>query len=171
MLVCTHTIMKQTMFSNGINTQALRLQQFTRTISKFRKRAMAIRGRLNPTNVVSRMNVAILGVFLDPVYHAKFDRPRHLKPRVFARRDFYFRSARIVVVTHRSANQRVQAASPGLPDLLFWRQSSQIWLVLETIGAKKLFVFFSIFGFFCGQLAHAIRLVSSYFKYLAETCY
>ena len=30
------------MFSNGINTQTLRLQQFTRTISKFRNRAMAI---------------------------------------------------------------------------------------------------------------------------------
>jgi len=63
--------------------------------------------------------------------HAKFDRPRHPKPRVLARRDFYFRSARTVIVTHRSPNEKETAGrlgSPGLPDLLFWRQVSQIWL-------------------------------------------
>ena len=44
--------------------------------------------------------------------HAKFDRPHHPKSRVLARRDFYFRRARIVIVTHRSANEKkVQAAS------------------------------------------------------------
>jgi len=35
------------MFSNDRNTQALPLQQFTRTISKFRNRAVAIRCKLS----------------------------------------------------------------------------------------------------------------------------
>ena len=63
--------------------------------------------------------------------HAKFDRPRHPKPRVLTRRDFHFRSARTVIVIHRSAIEKESAGhlgSPGLPDLLFWRQISQIWL-------------------------------------------
>jgi len=53
---------------------------------------------------------------------AKFDLPRHPKPRVLARRDFYLRSARNVIVTHRSANEKESAGrlgSTGLPDLLF----------------------------------------------------
>jgi len=82
--------------------------------------------------------------------HAKFERPRHPKQRVLARRDFYFRTARIVIVTHRSANQKENAGSlgsPGLPDLLFWRQMSQIWLFLETVGVKKLFVFSQYLAF------------------------
>jgi len=66
----------KTMFSNGRNTQALRLQQFTRTISVSKQsngnplqtKCKARRGGLNPTNAVSRINVAILGVFLDSVY-------------------------------------------------------------------------------------------------------
>jgi len=65
-----------------------------------------------------------------------------------------------------SANEKESAGrlgSPGLPDLLLWRQISQIWLFLETVGVKQLFVFFSIFGFFWRQLAHAIRLVFSLF--------
>jgi len=197
------------MFSNGINTQTLRLQQFTRTISKFRNRAMAIsckpstklaaagaqRGLTVPgersefvapmfeTEVFRKqmycmeeiVRVALLGLFgaprsdLPPPHsylapgelcppcppryvparrwiepdqrtvpnqcsnirsfpgpslsaHAKFERPRHPKQRVLARRDFYFRTARIVIVTHRSANQKENAGSlgsPGLPDLLF----------------------------------------------------
>ena len=45
--------------------------------------------------------------------HAKPDRPRHPKPRVLARRDFYFRSARIVVITHRSANDKESAGRLG----------------------------------------------------------
>jgi len=54
--------------------------------------------------------------------HAKLDRPHRPKPRVLARRDFYFRSARTAVVTHRSANEKESTGrlgSPGLPDLLF----------------------------------------------------
>jgi len=54
--------------------------------------------------------------------HAKFDRPRHPQSRVLARQDFYFRIARIVIATHRSANEKESAGrlgSTGLPDLLF----------------------------------------------------
>ena len=61
--------------------------------------------------------------------HAKFNRPRHPIPPVLARRDFYFWSARTVIVSHRSANEKESAGRlgcPGLPDLLFWRQISQI---------------------------------------------
>jgi len=42
---------------------------------------------------------------------------------------------------------------------------------LETVGVKKLFGFFSSIMAFLRQLAHAIRLVSWLFKYLAEKCY
>jgi len=42
-----HITETKTMFSNDRNTQPLPLQQFTRTISKFRNRAMAIRCKLS----------------------------------------------------------------------------------------------------------------------------
>jgi len=71
-----HITETKTMFSNGRNAQALRLQQFTRTISKFRNRVMAIRCKpctnsqkwVEPNQAVSRINVATLGIYLDPVY-------------------------------------------------------------------------------------------------------
>jgi len=44
--------------------------------------------------------------------HAKPDRPRHPKPGVLARRTF-LRSARIVIVTHRSANEKEGAGRLG----------------------------------------------------------
>ena len=47
--------------------------------------------------------------------HAKFDRPRHPKPRVLARRDFYFNNASIVIVTRRSANEKQSCRPPRLP--------------------------------------------------------
>jgi len=50
---------------------------------------------------------------------------------------------RIVIISGR-------LGSPGLPDLLFWRQISQIWHFLDTVHVKTLFVFFSLFGFFGG---------------------
>ena len=46
--------------------------------------------------------------------HAKFDRTSHPTPRVLERWDFYFRSARIDMVTHRSANKR-ECRLPRLP--------------------------------------------------------
>ena len=83
--------------------------------------------------------------------HAKFDRPRHPKPSVLARRDFYFRSARIIIVTHRLANEKESADPPSAPqgcqicvltpnftNLAFFRDS---W-------RQKIVSFFSIFGFF-----------------------
>ena len=47
--------------------------------------------------------------------HAKYDRPRHPKLRVLERRDFYFNSARIVIATHRSANEKRECRQPRLP--------------------------------------------------------
>ena len=85
---------------------------------------------------------------------AKFDRPRHPNPRVLARRDFYFRSARIVIVTHRSANEKESAGrlgSPGLPDLLFWRQISQIRLFKRQLASKNCLFFSQYFAFFGGS--------------------
>jgi len=83
----------------------------------------ARRGGLNPTNAVSRISVAILGVFLDPVYYRRQNSTNHaVQKNVVARRDFYFRSARIVIVTRMSANEKESAGrlgSPGLPDLRF----------------------------------------------------
>jgi len=171
------------MFSNGRNTQALRLQQFTRTISTFRNRAMAIRCKpsTKPAEMVEPnqcslpnqcSNINFSGPSLSE--HAHFDRPRHPEPRVMARRGFYFRSARIVIVTHRSANEKESASrlgSPGLPDLLFRRQISQIWLFFKDSWRQKIVRFFLNICFFWRQLAHAIRLVSLLFKYLAENCY
>ena len=133
-----HITETKTMFSNGRNTQALRLHQFTRTISTFRSRAMAIRckpstklaevAEPNQCSVPNQCsNISFSGPSLSA--HAKFDRPRHPKPRVMARRGFHFRSARIVIVTHRSANEKQSASrlgSPGLPDLLLRRQFLQI---------------------------------------------
>jgi len=88
--------------------------------------------------------------------HAKSDPSRYPKPRVLARRHFYFTNARIVIVTHRSANEKESAGrlgSPGLPDLLFWRKISQIWLFLERVGVKKFFCFFLNTWLFWRQLA------------------
>ena len=107
---------------------------------------------------------------------AKFDRPRHPKPRVLARRDFYFKSARAVIVTHSSQISKWKRECrspwlPGLPDFLFWRQISQIWHFFRDNWYQKIVRFFSILDFFWRQLAHAIRLVSSLLKYFAEKCY
>jgi len=52
--------------------------------------------------------------------HAKFNRPRNPKPHVLAKRDFEFWSDTIIIVTHRSANEKEspgRLGSPGLPDL------------------------------------------------------
>ena len=106
--------------------------------------------------------------------HAKFDRPRHTKPRVLARWNFYFRSARITIVTHKSANEKESAGrlgSPGLPNLLFWRQISQIWLFLETVGVKYFFCFLSIFGFFGGSWHMLSGWCLRFLNYLSEKCY
>ena len=75
--------------------------------------------------------------------HAKFDRPRHPKPRVLARRDFYFMSARTVIVTHRSANEK-ECRPPRLPRVArfaFLTPNFTNLTFLETVGVKKLFVF------------------------------
>jgi len=108
--------------------------------------------------------------------HAKFDRPRHPKNMWWqlTRREFYFRSARIVIVTHRSANEKESAGrlgSPGLPDLLFWRQISQVWLFLETVNVKKMFVFFSILHL--PSFGGSWQMLSDWclFKYLVEKCH
>ena len=86
--------------------------------------------------------------------HAQPGRPRHPKPRVLARRDFYFRSAGIVVVIHRSANEKESAGrlgSPGLPHWLFLTQNFTNVTFLE-LASKKLFGFFSsICDFFGGR--------------------
>jgi len=88
--------------------------------------------------------------------HAKFDRPRHPEPHVLARRDFYFRSARTVIVTHSSANEKESAApasapqgcqiwflTPNFTNLTFFRHSClkkivcfflNIWLFWEAVG-------------------------------------
>ena len=76
--------------------------------------------------------------------HANFDQPRH--PKCVGKAGFFFKCARIVII-------------------------SQIWLLLETVGVKKIVYFFLSIWLFWRQLAHAIRLVSSLFKYLAEKCY
>ena len=112
------------MLSNGRNTQALRLQQFTRTISKFRNRAMAI--RFKPSTKRAEMGwtqqrsvpnqCSNIRSFSGPSLsaHAEFHQPRIPKPRVLTRRDFYFKWARIVIVTHRSAKER-ECRPPRLP--------------------------------------------------------
>ena len=84
--------------------------------------------------------------------HAKFDRPRHSKPRVLARRDFYFRSVR--TLTGQQMKKSVQAASaPQVCQICFltpnftsltlfrdsWRQKdcsffSEYLAFLEAIG-------------------------------------
>jgi len=100
--------------------------------------------------------------------HAKFNRPRHPKPRVLARRDFYFSSARIVIVTHRSANEEESAgrlSSPGFPGLLF-DAKFQFWLFFRDGWRQK---FFSQYLSFWRQLGHAIKLVSPLFKYLLKS--
>jgi len=148
------------MFSNGRNTQALRLQQFTRTILKFRNRAMTI--RLKPSakqrwvepnqrsvpNQCSNIRPSLSA-------HAKFVRPRHPKPRVLARRDFYFRGAleSLSSLTGQQMKKKVQAASApkGCQNCFFWHQMLQIWIFLETVGVEKVVHFFSIFGFFGGS--------------------
>jgi len=74
---------------------------------------------LNPTNAVSRINVAILRVFLNPVYQRM---QNYSDYAIQNKAGFYFGSTRIVIVAHRSANEKVSAGrlgSPEFPDLLF----------------------------------------------------
>jgi len=97
--------------------------------------------------------------------HAKFDRPRHPKPRVLAMRGFYFRSARTVIVTHRSANEKESASrlgSLGLPDLIFDAKFHKFDFSRDSWRQNNCLFFLNIWLFW-RQLAHAIRLVSSLF--------
>jgi len=61
--------------------------------------------------------------------------------------------------------------SPGLSDLLFVTPDFTNLAFYRGSWRQKNCSYFSIFGFFWRQLAHAIILVSSLFKYLAEKCY
>jgi len=80
------------MNSIGSKTQALRPQQFTREISKFRNTAMANRckpskGGLNPTNAVSKQ-LSNIRRFSGPSLSANA-KPRCPKSSTFARRNLY----------------------------------------------------------------------------------
>ena len=134
--LCPHVTETKTMFSNGRNTQALRLQQFTRSISKFRNRAMAIRCQpstkfaevvwtkykvrrngLNPTNAVSRPNIAISGVFLDPVYQRMQNSTDHAIQNHMCWQSGILSSGAIQSLSSLTGQQmkkRVQAASAPL---------------------------------------------------------
>jgi len=48
----------------------------------------------------------------------------------------------------------------GLPDWLFWRQISQIWLFLEVVGVKKLFGFLA----FSFQYLAFLEAVGTYYQ-------
>jgi len=182
----THITETKTMFSNGRKTQSLRLQQFTCTISKFRNRAMAI--RCKPSSLQSSQRwvepnqrsvpnqCSNIRVFLDPIHQGMQNSTDHTIQNHVCRQGGIFTSGALESLSSLTGQQMKKSAgrlsSPGLPDLLFWRQISQTWLFLQTVGVKNLFVFFSIqYMAFWRQLAHAVRLVSSLFKYLAEKCY
>ena len=156
-----HITETKTRFSKGRNTQALRLQQFMSDVrsqcfatEQWQSAVNQVRSSqrwVEPNQGSVPKQCSNIRTFSGPSLSAharldrprqdwtdhaiqttpRLDRPRHPKPRVLARRNFYFRSTRIVIVTHRSANEKESAGrlgSPGLPDLRFWRQIAQIWL-------------------------------------------
>jgi len=133
MLVCTHTLQKlkrcfrtaeaQMRYDyncSHVQSQSFETEQWHSTVNQVQSSQRWVEP--NQRSVPNQCNNvrSFSGPGLSA--HAKFDRPRHPKPRVLARRGFYFRSARIVIVTHRSANEKESAGclgSLGLPDLIF----------------------------------------------------
>ena len=121
------------MFWNGRNTQALRLQQFTRTISKFRYRAVVIRCKpsTKSTNAVSRINLATWGVFLDPVYQ------------------------RMQTSTDQAIQNHVcwqgGIFTSGALESLSSLTGQQMKKTVQAVSSTNFFVFFSIFVFFGGS--------------------
>jgi len=172
-----HITETKTRFSNGRNTQALRLQHYNS--SHVRSHSFATEQWQSAVNQVQSSKRWVepnqgsvpnqcsnIRSFSGPSLpaHAKFYRSRHPKPRVLARRDFYSRSARIVIATHRSSKWKRECRPPQLPRAARFASLTPNFTnltFLETVGVKKLFVLFSIFGFFWSQLTHPIRLVSS----------
>jgi len=72
-----------------------------------------------------------------------------LKSRIPSNRHRHF-DITYLVMQQRALSVFKKGATPGLPDWLFWRQISQIWLFLEVVGVKKIVW---LFGFFLQYLA------------------
>ena len=152
MLVCTHTLQKlkrcfltaETHKRYDYNSSHFRSQSFARGQWQSAVNQVQSSQRGVETNQRSVPNqCSNIKSFSGPSLsvHAKFDRPRHPKQRVLARRDFYFRGARIVFVTHRSANEKESAGrlgSPGLTNLLFDAKFHKFWGQKLLSGKKKL---------------------------------
>jgi len=132
-------------------------------------------GGLNPTNAVSRINTAILGVFLDPVYQRMQNSADHAihnhvcwQGGIFSSRPLESLSS----LTGQQIKKRVQAASaPQGCQICFFDAKFHKYDIFRDSWGQKIVRFFSIFGFFWRQLAHVNRLMSSLFQYLAEKCY
>jgi len=143
------------MFSNGRKTQSLRLQQFTRTISKFRNRAMAIRCKLSSLQSSQRWvelnqrsvpnQCSNIRVFLDPVYQRKQNSTDHTIQNHVCWQGGIFTSGALESLSSLTGQQMKKSAgrlgSPGLPGFLFSSQISQIWLFQRQLALKKCLFF------------------------------
>ena len=183
MLVCPHTLQRlkrcfrtaETHKRYDYNSSHVRSQSFaTEQWQSALSQVQSAQRWVELNNAVSRINVAILGVFLDPVYQRMQNSTNHAFQNHVCWQGGIFTSSGLESLSSPTGQQKKESAgrpgSPGLPHLPLWRQISQIWLLLETVGVKKIVSFFPNIWLFWGQLARAIRLVSSLFKYLAK-CY
>jgi len=114
----------------------------TRCKTKYKAR----RGGLNPTNAVSRISVAILGVFLDPVYQRLENPTDHaIQNHVCCQGGICTSGAlgSLSPLTGQQMIKRVQAASaPQGFQIGYFDANLTNLTFLETVGVKQLFGFF-----------------------------
>jgi len=118
----------------------------------------------------------MFGVLRDPVYQRmQISTDRAIQNQMYWQGWIFTLGAleSLSSLTGQQMKKRVQAASPpqGCQICFFDAKFQKFDFFYRRLASKKFFVFFSIFGFLWRQFAHAIRLVSSLFKYLAEKCY
>jgi len=128
---------------------------------------------LNPTKAVSRINVAILGVFLDPVYQRMQNSTDHaIQNHVCWQGGIFTAGAleSLSSLTGQQMKKRVQAASVSQGcQICFFDAKFHKFDFFGDTWRQKVVCFFVNICFFWRQLAHAIRLVSSLLKSLANS--
>jgi len=166
-LVCTHTLQKlkdiferqkhTSVTTTTVCTYNLKVSQQNNG-NPLQTKYKACRGGLNPINAVSRINVAILGVFLGPVYQRKQNSTDHAIQNHVYWQGGIFTSRALEplssLTAHRSANGKESAGrldSQGCQIFFFDARFHRFGIFLETIDIKKLFVFSQFLTFFGGS--------------------
>jgi len=126
---------------------------------------------------VSRINEAILGVFLDPVHQRMQNPTDHTIQNRMCLQGGIFPSGALQSLSSLTGQQmkkRVQAASaPQGCQIVFLTPNftNLTFFIKRQLASKTCLAFSHQCKAFCRQLAQAIRLVSWLFKCLAEKCY